>query len=141
MFTGVARAAFEMALAYCHERKQGNQLLINHQLTRYRIGEMMRRVEMCRSVARRSLAYARLSPQGHPWATASAKVTVTEEAEKVVMEAFRLFGGNGTTLEYPIEKLVRDVRAALIEDGENTILTMRLGILCQELYEAGWTQN
>jgi acyl-CoA dehydrogenase len=68
-------------------------------------------------------------------------VTVTEEAEKVVMEAFRLFGGNGTTLEYPIEKLVRDVRAALIEDGENTILTMRLGILCQELYEAGWTQN
>ena len=141
MFTGVARAAFEMALAYCHERKQGNQLLINHQLTRYRIGEMMRRVELCRSVARRSLAYARLSPQGHPWATASAKVTVTEEAEKVVMEAFRLFGGNGTTLEYPIEKLVRDVRAALIEDGENTILTMRLGILCQELYEAGWTQN
>ena len=141
MFTGVARAAFEMALAYCHERKQGNQLLLHHQLTRYRIGEMMRRVELCRSVARRSLAYARLSPQGHPWATASAKVTVTEEAEKVVMEAFRLFGGNGTTLEYPIEKLVRDVRAALIEDGENTILTMRLGILCQELYEAGWTQN
>jgi acyl-CoA dehydrogenase len=45
MFTGVARAAFEMALAYCHERKQGNQLLIDHQLTRYRIGEMMRRVE------------------------------------------------------------------------------------------------
>ena len=32
--------------------------------------------------------------------------------------AFRLFGGNGTTLEYPIEKLVRDVRSALIEDGD-----------------------
>ncbi len=141
IFTGVARSAFEMALAYCHERKQGGQLLMDHQLTRYRIGDMMRRVELCRGVARRSLAYARLSPQGHPWATASGKVTVTEEAEKVVMEAFRLFGGNGTTLEYPIEKLVRDVRSALIEDGENMMLTTRLGFLCQQLYEDGWTQN
>jgi len=141
VFTGVARAAFEMALAYCHERKQGGQLLMDHQLTRFRIGDMMRRVELCRGVARRSLAYARLTPQGHPWATASGKVTVTEEAEKVVMEAFRLFGGNGTTLEYPIEKLVRDVRAALIEDGENTMLSTRLGYLCQQMYEEGWTQN
>lgn len=141
LFTGVARAAFEMALAYCHERKQGGQLLIDHQLTRYRIGEMMRRVELCRGVARRSLAYARLTPQGHPWATASGKVTVTEEAEKVVLEAFRLFGGNGTTLEYPIEKLMRDVRAALIEDGENTMISARLGFLCQQMYEEGWTQN
>ena len=102
---------------------------------------MMRRVELCRAVARRSLAFARLTPQGHPWATASGKVTVTEEAEKVVMEAFRLFGANGTTLEYPIEKLVRDVRAALIEDGENTMLTSRLGFLCQQMYEQGWAQN
>ena len=141
VFTGVARAAFEMALHYCHERKQGGQPLINHQLTRYRLGDMMRRVELCRAVARRSLAYARLSPSGHPWATASGKVTVTEEAEKVVAEAFRLFGGNGTTREYPIEKLVRDVRAALIEDGENYMLTARLGFLCQQLYEDGWTQN
>ena len=66
MFTGVARAAFEMALQYCHERKQGGQRLIDHQLTRYRIGDMMRRVELCRAVARRSLAYARLTPSGHP---------------------------------------------------------------------------
>ena len=141
VFTGVARAAFEMALHYCHERKQGGQLLIDHQLTRYRLGDMLRRVELCRAVARRSLAYARQSPSGHPWATASGKVTVTEEAEKVVTEAFRLFGGNGTTLEYPIEKLVRDVRAALIEDGENTMLTTRLGYLCQQLYAEGWTQG
>jgi alkylation response protein AidB-like acyl-CoA dehydrogenase len=141
VFTGVARSAFEMALHYCHERKQGGQLLIDHQLTRYRLGDMLRRVELCRAAARRSLAYARLSPSGHPWATASAKVTVTEEADKVVAEAFRLFGANGTTLEYPIEKLVRDVRAALIEDGENYMLSTRLGFLCQQLYEEGWTRH
>ena len=61
VFTGVARSAFELALQYCHERKQGGQLLIDHQLTRYRLGDMLRRVEICRSVARRSLAFARLA--------------------------------------------------------------------------------
>ncbi|MBW7015220.1 acyl-CoA dehydrogenase family protein [Pseudomonas sp. N040] len=141
MFTGVARAAFEMALEYCNQRKQGGQLLMDHQLTRYRIGDMLRRVELCRAVARRSLAYARLTPQGHPWATASGKVTVTEEAMKVVSEALQLFGGNGLTREYPIEKLFRDARAALIEDGDSYMLTTRLGFLAQQMYEDGWTKN
>ena len=141
LFTGVARAAFELALQYCHERKQGGALLIDHQLTRWRLGDMMRRVELCRAVARRSLAYARQTPQGHAYATASGKVTVTEEAMKVVTEAMQLFGGNGTSREYPIEKLFRDARTALIEDGENYVLTMRLGVLAQQLYAEGWAQN
>jgi alkylation response protein AidB-like acyl-CoA dehydrogenase len=102
---------------------------------------MLRRVELCRSVARRSLAYARLSPLTHPYVTASAKVTVTQEAMKVVDEAFQLFGGAGTSREYPIERLFRDARAALIEDGENYVLTMRLGLLAQQLYAEGWSQN
>lgn len=140
-FTGVARAAFELALQYVHERKQGGDLLINHQLTRYRIGDMLRRVELCRGVARRSLAYARMTPQGHAYATASAKVTITEEAMQVVNEALQLFGAAGTSREYPIEKLFRDARSALIEDGENKVLTMRLGFLAQQLYAEGWAQN
>ena len=139
--TGLARSAFDMALHYCHERKQGGQALIDHQLTRYRLGDMFRRVELCRSVARRSLTYARLTPSGHPYATASGKVTVTEEAMKVATEALQLFGGAGTSREYPIEKLLRDARSAQIEDGENYMLTMRLGLLAQHLYAEGWTQD
>jgi alkylation response protein AidB-like acyl-CoA dehydrogenase len=142
VFTGVARAAFEAALAYCHERRQGGARLIDHQLTRYRLGDMLRRVELARATARRILAYARMTPHGHPWATASAKVTVTEEAMHVTSEAFRLFGGCGTSREYPIEKLLRDARAALIEDGENYMLTTRLGLVAHQLFEQeGWTQN
>jgi alkylation response protein AidB-like acyl-CoA dehydrogenase len=141
LFTGVARAAFELALKYCHERKQGGQRLVDHQLTRHRLGDMLRRVELCRAVARRSLAYSRLSPLTHPYVTASAKVTVTQEAMKVVDEALQLFGGTGLSREYPIEKLYRDARAALIEDGENYVLTMRLGILAEQLYAEGWSQS
>lgn len=139
IMTGLARAAFEIAIQYCHERRQGGALLIDHQLTRWRLGDMLRRVELCRSVARRSLAYARLSPSTHPYATASGKVTVTEEALKIASEALQLFGGAGTSREYPIEKLFRDARSALIEDGENNVLTLRLGVLCQQLYAEGWS--
>jgi alkylation response protein AidB-like acyl-CoA dehydrogenase len=141
VFTGVARAAFDMALQYCHERKQGGQRLIDHQLTRFRLGDMLRRVELCRAVARRSLSYARLSPMTHPYVTAAGKVTVTEEAMKVVDDALQLFGGTGLSREYPIEKLYRDARAALIEDGENRVLTMRFVLLAEQLYAEGWSQN
>ena len=140
-FTGAARAAFELALGYCHERKQGGGLLIEHQMTQLRLGEMLRRLEMARAVARRSLAFARMSPQTHPYASAQAKVSVTEEAMKIAHEAFQLFGGNGTTREYPIEKIFRDIRSALIEDGENYYLTMRLGGLTSRLYQNGWTKE
>ncbi len=141
VFTGVARSAFELALAYAHERKQGGALLADHQLTRWRLGDMARRVEMARAVARRGLAYARLSPSTHGYATAQCKVSVTEEAMKVVHEAFQMFGANGTTREYPIEKIFRDTRSALIEDGENYVLTMRLGMLVSKLYQDGWTKT
>ncbi|WP_207887309.1 acyl-CoA dehydrogenase family protein [Pseudomonas sp. 30_B] len=141
VFTGLARSAFEMALAYCHERKQGGRLLIDHQLTRYRLGDMLRQVELARATARRSLAYARLSANTHPYVTGSAKVTVTEAAMRVADEALQLFGGAGTSREYPIEKVFRDARAALIEDGENRVLTMRLGVLAQQLHAEGWAQN
>ena len=141
VMTGLSRAAFEMALQYCHERRQGGQLLIEHQLTRYRIGDMLRRVELCRAVARRTLAYSRLSPAGHPYVTASGKVTVTDEAMRIATDALQLFGAAGTSREYPIEKLFRDARAAQIEDGENYVLTMRLGILAQQLFADGWSQN
>ncbi|MFO1398704.1 MAG: acyl-CoA dehydrogenase family protein [Burkholderiales bacterium] len=140
-FTGVARAAFEHALAYAHERKQGGAPLARHQLVRWRLGDMGRRVELARAVARRAVEYARLTPRGHAFVTAQAKVTVTEEAMKVVHEALQMFGGNGTTLEYPVEKLFRDTRSALIEDGENYVLAMRFGGLLSRLYENGWANG
>lgn len=141
VFTGAARSAFELALAYCHERKQGGGLLINHQLTRWRLGDMLRRIELCRATARRTIQYAAQAPQTHPYVTAMSKVTVTEEAMKVATEALQLFGGAGTSREFPIEKIFRDCRAAQIEDGENYTLTMRLGLLAGLLYEDGWTKQ
>src|SRR6516165_8909559 len=62
IMTGLARAAFEHALAYCHQRRQGGALLIHHQLVQYRLGNMARKVETMRAVSRRATDYTFLSP-------------------------------------------------------------------------------
>lgn len=140
IMTGLARAAFEHALAYCHQRRQGGALLIQHQLVQYRLGNMARKVEAMRAVSRRATDYTFLSPAKHPYFTAGSKVTCTDLAFEVADEAVQLFGGYGLTREYPVEKLFRDARAARIEDGENHLLSMKFGYLTSLLHRAGWAQ-
>ena len=52
----------------------------------------------------------------------ASKTFVTQTAFEVASDALQIFGGNGLTREYPIEKLVRDARASMIEDGCNEVL-------------------
>jgi alkylation response protein AidB-like acyl-CoA dehydrogenase len=123
-FTGVARAAFEHALAYAHERQQGGTQLVNHQSVRLRLFDMWRKVETSRAIARRVVDY-NFGPNGpHVVGSITSKTYVTQAAFDVANEALQMFGGNGLTTEYPLEKIFRDARAALIEDGENNILSL-----------------
>lgn len=125
IFTGVARAAFEHALDYAHVRKQGGGFLIEHQLVRWRLFEMWRRVEMARAISRRATAYNFSSPTPHLLASCTAKIGATQIAFDVASDALQMFGGNGLTKEYPLEKLLRDARASLVEDGENHVLALQ----------------
>jgi alkylation response protein AidB-like acyl-CoA dehydrogenase len=135
--TGLARAAFQMALAYVHERKQGGALLAKHQLTQYRLGVMGAKVEAIRAMARHIASFTRCAPRPHPYVTASGKAFCCSEMFTVVNEAVQLFGGVGLTREYPVEKLLRDARAMQVEDGENNILFTHYGYLLSSLYEQG----
>ena len=63
------------------------------------------------------------APQVH-YAIAS-KVMSTETAFEVASAALQIFGGAGLSREYPIEKLLRDARASMIEDGCNDVLSLR----------------
>jgi acyl-CoA dehydrogenase len=137
VMTGLARAAFELAVAYTAERVQGGARLAEHQLVQYRLGRMGSQVETMRAVSRRATEYTALSPAKHPYYTAQSKAVCTELAFAVADEALQLMGGNGLAREYPAEKLFRDARAARIEDGENNLLTMKFGYLAGLLHQAG----
>lgn len=126
-FTGVGQAAYELALDYAHERKQGGVPIIRHQSVAHRLFHMFRKVEAARALTRRVVHYNFISPEPALHAAMTAKVTATQTSFEVASDAVQIFGGNGLTREYPVEKLLRDARASLIEDGCNEILAIKGG--------------
>jgi alkylation response protein AidB-like acyl-CoA dehydrogenase len=126
-FVGVARAAYELALDYAHERRQGGAPLIAHQSVRQRLLHMFRKIEAARALARRVMRFNELSGQRALVGSISSKITATQTAFEVASDALQLFGGNGLTKQYPLEKLLRDARASMIEDGCNEMLAIKGG--------------
>ena len=121
VFVGVAQAALDLAIDYAKERVQGGVPIFEHQSVKARIFEMFRKVEAARGLSRRVLEYNALNAPKLQYAIAS-KVTSTTTAFEVASAAVQIFGGNGLSREYPVEKLMRDARASMIEDGCNEVL-------------------
>ncbi len=124
---GVARAAYEHALAYAHERKAGGKKIILHQNVNYRLFHMFRKIEASRALVRRVAQYNATAPQMALQGSTAAKVNATQAAFEVASDAVQIFGGNGVTREYPVEKLLRDARSGLIADGCNEMLALKGG--------------
>ena len=132
MWVGVARAAYEHALDYAHQRKQGGVPIIQHQNVRYRLFHMFRRIEAARALNRRVLFYNQTAAVPALQGSIASKVTSTQAAFEVASDAIQLLGGNGVTREYPVEKLMRDARSSMIEDGCNEMLAIKGGSLLVE---------
>ncbi len=124
-FTGVARAAFEEALEYSKVRVAGGKVISQHQLVQAKLFNMFTKVESARALARAVNTYNHQTMPPEPHYAVAAKVHNTEVALDVACDAIQLLGGNGLSKEYRVEKIFRDARAALIEDGDND--TLRLG--------------
>lgn len=129
VFTGCARAAYEHAFAYAHERKQGGVPIIRHNDVAKRLFHMARKVELSRAISRRATHFNMVNDMPALQAAMFAKVTATQHAFEVASDAVQMFGGNGVTREYPVEKIFRDARSSLIEDGCNEILSIKGGVL------------
>ena len=123
-FTGLARAAFEEALTYTQNRVQGGVPISQHQLVQKKLFDMFVKVESARYLSRAALIYnSGQFPPGTQYSIAS-KVYCTTAAFEVASDAVQLHGGYGLTKEMFVEKLFRDARASMIEDGSNDILSL-----------------
>ncbi len=124
LFAGLAKAAFDEALKYSRERVQGGVPIFEHQNIKLKLMRMFTLVESARSLARRTSAFNAANPPGSLPHAVIAKGLSTEAAFKVASEAMQIFGGNGLSKEYCIEKIFRDARASMIEDGTNEALAL-----------------
>jgi alkylation response protein AidB-like acyl-CoA dehydrogenase len=117
---GMARAAFEAALAYAKERESFGTPIFDHQAVQFRLAEMAMQIEAARQLI---LHAASMKDAGVPCLkeAAMAKLFASEMAERVVSSAMQVFGGYGYVSDFPVERIYRDVRVCQIYEGTSDI--------------------
>ncbi|RLK35989.1 acyl-CoA dehydrogenase family protein [Cupriavidus plantarum] len=117
---GMARAAFEAALAYAKERESFGQPLFAHQAVQFRLADMATRIDVARQMVWHAAA---LRDAGKPCLkeAAMAKLFASEMAERVCSDAIQVFGGYGYVNDFPVERIYRDVRVCQIYEGTSDI--------------------
>jgi len=117
---GMARAAYEAALAYAKERESFGKPIFEHQAVQFRLAEMAMKIEAARQLI---LHAASMKDAGLPCLkeAAMAKLFASEMAERVVSDAMQVFGGYGYVADFPVERIYRDVRVCQIYEGTSDI--------------------
>ena len=117
---GVARAAYDAAMRYAHERVTFGVPIARHQAISFKLADMATKIEASRllveSAARRFEAGERADVEA-----GMAKLFASETAFEVATEAMRIHGGYGYTSELPIERYYRDAPLMMIGEGTNEI--------------------
>jgi butyryl-CoA dehydrogenase len=117
---GMARAAYEAALAYAKEREAFGQKIIEHQAVAFRLADMATGLAAARGLI---LDAAGRRDAGEPCLkeAAMAKLFASEMAERVVSDAIQIHGGYGYLADFPVERIYRDVRVCQIYEGTSDI--------------------
>jgi alkylation response protein AidB-like acyl-CoA dehydrogenase len=117
---GMARAAFDCALAYAQERRAFGRPIFDHQAVQFRLADAAAQIEAARQLIWHA---ATLKDAGVPCLkeAAMAKLVASEMAERVCSAAMQTLGGYGYVSDFPIERICRDVRVAQIYEGTSDI--------------------
>ena len=117
---GMARSAFEVALAYAKERTSFGQPIFDHQAVGFRLADCATRIEAARQLIWHAAA---LRDAGRPCLkeAAMAKLFASEMAEQVCSAALQTLGGYGYVADFPVERIYRDVRVCQIYEGSSDV--------------------
>jgi butyryl-CoA dehydrogenase len=117
---GIARAAYEKALAYSKERKAFGEVICNHQAIQFMLADMATQLDAARLLTLRA---AVLKDKGvrHSVESATAKLYASEMSTRVTHKAIQIHGGYGYTTEFGVERHYRDARITEIYEGTSEI--------------------
>ena len=131
---GMARRALAEALAYARARPMFGQRLSDFQLTQARLGEMAALIDAAALLTYRAAwlrdALGTATPaqaQAYTMAAAMAKMTATENAQRVIDMALQLHGGLGVKVGTKVESLYRDIRSLRIYEGATEVQLLIIG--------------
>ena len=117
---GMARSAFEVAVAYAKDRQSFGTAIINHQAVGFRLADCATQIEAARQLTWHA---ASLRDAGVPCLkeAAMAKLFASEMAEQVCSAALQTLGGYGYVSDFPVERIYRDVRVCQIYEGTSDV--------------------
>ncbi|MGC3984886.1 MAG: acyl-CoA dehydrogenase family protein [Pseudorhodoferax sp.] len=117
---GMARSAFEAALAYAKERESFGVPIFQHQAVGFRLADCATQIEAARQLIWHA---ASLRDAGRPCLkeAAMAKLFASEMAERVCSAAIQTLGGYGVVSDFPVERIYRDVRVCQIYEGTSDV--------------------
>ena len=117
---GMARAAFDAALAYARERTSFGKVLVDHQAINFKLADMATQIEAARQLTWHAAA---LRDAGQPCLkeASMAKLFASEMAERVCSAAIQVHGGYGYVTDFPVVRIYRDVRVCQIYEGTSEI--------------------
>ena len=123
---GMARAAFDAALAYARERQSFGKPIVEHQAVNFRLADMAVQIEAARQLVWHAAA---LRDAGEPCLkeASMAKLFASEMAERVCSDAIQIHGGSGYVSDFPVERIYRDVRVCQIYEGTSDIQRLVIG--------------
>ena len=123
---GMARAAFEAALAYSKDRTSFGQPIFQHQAVQFKLADMATQIEVARQMIWHA---ASLKDAARPCLkeAAMAKLFASEMAERVCSDAIQVFGGYGYVSDFPVERIYRDVRVCQIYEGTSEVQKILIG--------------
>jgi len=118
--TGIAQRALDEATKYAAQRKAFGSVIAGFQAVQFMLADMAKDIEAARLLTLQSawMVDAGLRASKH---SSMAKCFATDAAMRVATDAVQVFGGNGYTRDYPVEKLMRDAKLMQIYEGTNQI--------------------
>lgn len=128
---GIARAAFDAAVAYAGERKQFSEPIRNFQGIQFKLSNMATRISAARALLYAAARAKDANASSAKQAASMAKLFASETAMFVTTEAIQIFGGYGYMKDYPVEKFFRDAKITEIYEGTSEIQRI---VIARELY-------
>jgi alkylation response protein AidB-like acyl-CoA dehydrogenase len=121
---GIAQGALDHALAYVKSRRQFGKALADFQGLQFMIAEMGMRIEAARQLVYVGAAAAERGEPDLTFRSSAAKCFASDTAMAVTTDAVQLLGGAGYTMDFPLERMMRDAKITQIYEGTNQIQRM-----------------
>jgi alkylation response protein AidB-like acyl-CoA dehydrogenase len=118
---GIAQGALEAAIDYAKDRKQFGRPIADNQGLQFMLADMAMKVEAARLMVYSAAARAERGEPDLGFISAASKCFASDVAMEVTTDAVQILGGAGYTVDFPVERMMRDAKITQIYEGTNQI--------------------